>query len=51
MPVTASGRKVLASMHKQYGEEKGDRVFYASINARKPGSRKWHGKRSMTGKR
>jgi len=42
MPETTSGRKVLSSMKRQYGEEKGERVFYASINKGKPGSSKWH---------
>ncbi len=31
MPLTAKGKKVLASMKKQYGAKKGERVFYASI--------------------
>lgn len=44
MPITAEGRKVLASMKKQYGDKKGKSVFYASINKGKPGSSKWHGK-------
>ena len=44
MPLTKSGSKVLKSMQKQYGTLKGKRVFYASINAKKPGSSKWHGK-------
>ena len=45
MPETAAGRKVMSSMKKQYGEDKGERVFYASINKGKPGSEKWHRKR------
>ena len=32
MPLTKKGKKILASMKKQYGEEKGERVFYASRN-------------------
>lgn len=32
MPLSKKGRKVMASMKKQYGEEKGERVFYASAN-------------------
>ena len=32
MPLTAKGKKVLASMVKTYGAEKGKRVFYASVN-------------------
>lgn len=35
MPLTMKGKKVLASMTKQYGPEKGKRVFYASINSGK----------------
>lgn len=35
MPLTSKGRKILASMTKRYGPEKGKRVFYASINAGK----------------
>jgi hypothetical protein len=44
VPLTRSGSKVLSSMKSQYGPEKGERVFYASINKGKPGSAKWHGK-------
>jgi hypothetical protein len=32
MPLTKSGKKVLASMFKTYGKKKGESVFYASIN-------------------
>lgn len=32
MPLTAKGEKVLAAMKKEYGPEKGERVFYASAN-------------------
>ena len=35
MPLTKKGQTILASMKKQYGDEKGERVFYASINAGK----------------
>jgi hypothetical protein len=49
MPLTDKGRKILASMKEQYGEEKGERVFYASINAGKitgaEGEKKHHKKR------
>lgn len=41
-PLTSTGKRVLASMQKQYGAEKGKQVFHASIKAKKPGSRKWH---------
>lgn len=30
MPLTKKGSKILANMKKQYGEEKGEQVFYAS---------------------
>ncbi len=35
-------------MKAEYGADKGERVFYASINKGKPGSKSWHGKKSMT---
>jgi len=31
-------------MKKEYGEKKGEQVFYASINKNKPGSNKWEAK-------
>jgi hypothetical protein len=51
VPLTDSGRKVLASMKKQYGAEKGEEVFYASINKKKKGSEKWHGKKKKLTKK
>lgn len=30
MPLTAKGTEILSSMQKQYGEDKGKKVFYAS---------------------
>lgn len=45
MPLTKSGRKVLAAMMKKYGAKKGKEVFYASMNKGKVGSEKWHEKR------
>lgn len=42
MPLTKSGNEVLSSMKHQYGDKKGESVFYASINAHKSGSSKWH---------
>jgi hypothetical protein len=51
MPLTASGSKVLSSMQSQYGNEKGERVFYASINKGKPGSRKWEAGKSTAAPR
>ena len=41
-PLTAKGKKVMASMKKQYGK-RAKEVFYASINKGVPGSEKWHG--------
>jgi len=32
MPLTVKGRKILRSMKKTYGAEKGEQVFYASQN-------------------
>lgn len=32
MPLTEKGKKVKRAMRKQYGPEKADEVFYASIN-------------------
>ena len=46
MPLTKEGQKVMNSMMSQYGEKKGKSVFYASINAKKKGSKKWHKKKS-----
>lgn len=45
MPLTPSGEQVYADMIKQYGRKKGREVFYASINAKKKGSEKWHKKK------
>ncbi len=48
MPLTPDGEKVMSSMKKTYGsDKKAKAVFYASINKGKPGSKKWHGSRSM----
>lgn len=41
MPLTETGKKVLASMRKKYGK-RGKEVFYRSINKGVPGSEKWH---------
>lgn len=35
MPLTEKGQKILSSMKKQYGPEKGEQIFYASKNAGK----------------
>lgn len=32
MPLTPAGRKTLAAMKNKYGEKRGEKVFYASIN-------------------
>lgn len=32
MPLTDKGKKIMSSMQSQYGEEKGEQVFYASAN-------------------
>jgi len=45
MPLSTSGEKVLRQLQKQYGKERGERVFYALINKGVRGSEKWHLKR------
>lgn len=32
MPLTSKGKKIMSSMKKEYGSEKGEEVFYASKN-------------------
>lgn len=32
MPLNTKGKKIKAAMEKQYGKERGDRVFYAAEN-------------------
>ncbi len=32
MPLNAKGKKIKKAMKKEYGEEKGEKVFYASEN-------------------
>lgn len=32
MPLTSKGRKIKSAMERQYGEKKGESVFYASEN-------------------
>lgn len=49
MPLTAKGRKIKAAMAKEYGEKRGERVFYASANAGK--IKNVHGKSSHGKKR
>jgi hypothetical protein len=33
VPLTAKGQEIMAQMKKEYGEEKGEEVFYAAKNA------------------
>lgn len=33
MPINSKGKKIMASMKKQYGEKKAEKVFYSSINS------------------
>ena len=35
MPLTKKGHRIMAAMKAQYGQSKGERVFYASKNAGK----------------
>lgn len=35
MPLTRKGRKIKRAMEKEYGKDKGERVFYASENSGK----------------
>lgn len=35
MPLSKKGAKIKRAMSKTYGKEKGERVFYASINSGK----------------
>jgi len=35
MPLTKKGSKIMSAMKDQYGEKKGEQVFYASKNAGK----------------
>lgn len=39
------GKEVMHSMKEQYGEEKGKRVFYATVNKRKKMKRRKHSAR------
>jgi hypothetical protein len=32
MPLTKKGTKIKSAMEKEYGKEKGDKIFYASEN-------------------
>jgi hypothetical protein len=33
MPLTSKGKEIQSAMKKEYGPEKGEKVFYASKNA------------------
>ena len=35
MPLTPKGREIKGAMEKEYGDKKGEQVFYASKNAGK----------------
>lgn len=35
MPLTVKGKKIMGEMKQEYGEKKGEQVFYASKNAGK----------------
>ena len=48
MPLTPKGRKIMTAMHEQYGEEKGERVFYASRNAGTITGVERHGKTALS---
>lgn len=41
MPISAyykgKGRRVMRQMKRRYGQERGERIFYAVANKRKPG--------------
>lgn len=32
MPITSKGREIMSNMKKEYGDKKGEQVFYASKN-------------------
>lgn len=49
MPLSSAGNDVLANMKREYGDTKGTSVFYASMNAHKPGSEKWEPGRKKKG--
>ena len=44
MPLSHKGLKMLAAMRKQYGEKKGEQVFYATENKGKVKGLKKHKK-------
>ena len=46
MPLTSKGTKIMKNMKKEYGEEKGEKVFYASANKGKISGVHGKGKRN-----
>ena len=48
MPLTASGKAMKDSMAKEYGKEKGERVFYATLNKNPKLKHKMEGKRNYS---
>jgi len=42
MPITKEGQKALKKLKIQYGDKRGESVFYSSINSGKKGTSKWH---------
>jgi len=46
MPLSKTGKKVMRSMKKKYGE-RGEEVFYRSINKGVAGSEKWHASKKL----
>lgn len=44
MPLSKEGKKVLAAMKAEYGDKKGEEVFYATMNKREK-KRKWEKKK------
>lgn len=43
MPLSETGKEILAELQKKHGELEGKQIFYASIQAGVPGSEKWEG--------
>ena len=44
MPLTAKGEGVLQKMKEEYGDKKGEEVFYAKINSGDKEAQDWHEK-------
>lgn len=44
MPLTKSGKEMMASMKKEYGGKKGESVFYATLNKHPGMKHKMEGK-------